>query len=450
MSSDADHHYNTPTLSPDIHQEIALHCDKETLQAYCSASYLLRQVVAPFFFRASHIKLGIQLNFESSAAYHMASQQNYEAWASNCIKKFEQLSASGYAKHVRELSYRGFKTLEGPKDGVETWKTQYHETAWAIFKKSLSRYTQLISLRLEDVDIDDEAIIVMGTLQTLHHLYLTDNPGFKCTEELAMHHNVRPVQSLTYEPTFDTDDVEIDGELGGMFVAAACSNITSLYIKTVIGDGMQHNLYRILSNCPLLETLNIGLGTQDDPNMDETAPDGLERTAMPRLRDYSGPAYYAPLVKGRPVVKIHVYPLPYDLDDTNVADWVHSTFSGTTAAVESFTTLFFPGDAINTFLGAISITLPSLTELEMEIDGDFDNEVLECLVQDLHERVCVIPASLQTLRLFWLNESELELNDIVDKVVEILRMPERLGKLEFLTIGKTDHDYVSNTIAHSL
>uniref|UniRef100_A0A8H7XL98 Uncharacterized protein n=1 Tax=Psilocybe cubensis TaxID=181762 RepID=A0A8H7XL98_PSICU len=433
MSSNADHHYNTPTLSPDIHQEIAQHCDKDTLQAYCSASYLLRQVVVPFLFRTSHIRFGIQSR--PSAAHHMASQQNYEAWANNCIEKFEQLSASSYAKHVRELSYRGFKTFQGPEDELETWKSQYHATAWAILKKNLSRYTQLTTLRLDNVDIDDEAIIAMGTLQTLHHLFLTDNPGFICTKELAMHHNVRPAQSLTYKPHFH--QVEIASDLGAMFVAGACGNITLLSIELFKKDNMHLKFYRILNNCPLLEKLNVDMCTQAHDDL-ETAPDGLESTAIPRLRVYYGPAYYAPLVKGRPVVKINVFPLPNQLDNTNVADWLQRTFSGTTAAVDSFTAMFLSWDAINTFFGAISTTFPSLRDLEVQIDADVNKEMLNSLVQDLHEGACVIPTSLRTLSFIWplYAGSYKNLDVLVDKLGDILSMPERLGNLESLTIGR--------------
>ncbi|KAH9481887.1 hypothetical protein JR316_0006417 [Psilocybe cubensis] len=435
---------NAPPLPFDVLQEIAQYCDKSTLEAYCSASHHLREAIAPCLFKASKIRFGVSV--ARRITEDVSDTHNYQAWASKLTEQFEQLSASRYAKYIRTLSYTGVTSFsrypEGcnlDDEGIRRWQAAHHKVTWPVLTRTLGRFAQLKELSLSYVEIDDRFVIVLGTLHNLQDLTL-DSVIFSCSMDLAMHHNVRPSRDITYWPIFDPDGLDSkNADIRAMFFAGACSKIKSLQIEVYGKDAMQDELYRILSTCPLTEELSVVVmedGSEKTAMADRPTA-GLDPAALPMLWSYYGPDFYTPaIIKGRPVHKIHLYPSPSDLDETNITDWFKDTFSGTTVPVKSFSVKRFPDMLVDDLLRVIPTTLPSLEELVVDVAGSFDDEELDCLVDDLSTGVCAIPASLKSLSLQWnYEDADITYQELLEGVQKILAMPEKLKNLESLNIA---------------
>lgn len=350
----------------DIWFQISKHCDRDTLRLLSTHQVhsVVRESALPYLFKDLHFKASNLLRPEDRSLTLIP--QEYEnlldARADQCCQRFTQLPLSRLAPYVRVWFYDAHFDDDGePEAAVKSKIDKYNRDMWRFFAANLARYTELTSLSLTKVVIDETAVRSLNTLANLKSLML-----FYADITSTINLGSPYIRLIVLEHCLDN--------FHSGFIIGACATLASLRIQ--VGKKDYRTLYDVLEHCPVLEELLLTLRDVIE-RVFEAPAEALSITACPNLTTYLGPAYYAGVIQGRPVRDIDISRCPED-GEMHV-EWLKICGSGT-VPVEEFSIYGWPTYAIPGLFPVIIENFPHLMALRIV----FSPYVLE--VYDMEDR----------------------------------------------------------------
>ncbi|KAH9479767.1 hypothetical protein JR316_0008362 [Psilocybe cubensis] len=172
-------------LAPELWTRIAYFCDDDTVRTLCSNSISRSIRESALLIRFRDLSFTVKYLFPAKVESQELDSEEYRAVLVSKVdssrERFDQLSSSRFVSYVRYWRYEGPFSEFGSESDDDLYTNQeptsdqlaaseYNDIMWPIFTGYLRKYNGLTALHLQNVDIDDKAVVsvnALGNLQTL-------------------------------------------------------------------------------------------------------------------------------------------------------------------------------------------------------------------------------------------------------------------------------------------